>query len=132
MPRDRGTLAAVATIATGLAGTIVDPNGIVGVILFSAAAAAVLFLIARPIARLGLGFSPTRVPPLINWRAIAAIAVAAGALLSLTNLLDENGDAALDRILSDATFLGGLALVATLTLVTLGTAARWAHTALRA
>lgn len=132
MPRDRGTRAALATIATGLAGTIIDPNGIVGLILFSAAAAAVLFLIARPIARRGVGFSPARVPLLISGRAITVIAVAAGTLLSLTNLFDENGDAALDRILNDAAFLGGLALVATLTLVTLGTAARWAHAALSA
>ena len=49
---DRGTLAAVATIAAGLAGTIADPNGIVGLVLFSAAAAAVLYLIARPLANL--------------------------------------------------------------------------------
>jgi len=46
-------------------------------------------------------------------------------------LFDANGDAALGRILNDATFLGGFALVATLALVVLGTAMRWIRTALR-
>jgi hypothetical protein len=131
MPRDRATLAAFAVIATGLAGTIVDPNGVIGVVLFGAAAAAVLFLIARRLARISVGFSPARVPLLVSPRRVAVIAVAAGALLGATNLFDANGDAALGRILNDTTFLGGFALVATLALVVLGTAMRWARTALR-
>jgi hypothetical protein len=123
--RDRPTIAAVAVIAIGLAGTIIDPNGVVGVALFSAAAAAVLYLIARPAARLAGAFSPARVPLLVSWRTLAIIALASGALLGATNLFDENGAAALDRILNDLTFLGGLALIAALALVALGTAIRW-------
>ena len=132
MPRDRGTLAAVSCIAIGLAGTITDPNGIVGLILISAAAGAVLYLIARPLARLSGSFSPAPVPVLVRWRTIAVIAVAAGALLGATNLFDENGSNALDRALNDLTFLGGFALIAALALVALGTAVRWARCALRA
>ena len=99
----------------------------VGVTLFSAAAAAVLYLIARPLARLAGEISPARVPLLVRWRTIAVIAVTAGALLGATNLFDENGSSALDRALSDLTFLGGFALIAALALVALGTAVRWAH-----
>ena len=131
MPRDRATLAAFAIIATGLAGTIVDLNGVIGVVLFGAAAAAVLFLIARPLARIRVGFSPARVPLLVSPRRVAVIAVTAGALLGATNLFDTNDDAALGRILNDTTFLGGFALVATLALVALGTAMHWVRTALR-
>jgi hypothetical protein len=131
MPRDRATVAAFAVIATGLAGTIVDPTGVIGVVLFGAAASAVLFLIARPLAWIRVGFSPARMPLLVSPRAIAVIAVAAGALLGATNLFDANGDAALGRILNDTAFLGGFALVATLALVVLNTAMRWVRTALR-
>jgi hypothetical protein len=124
-PHHRGTVAAIAVIAIGLAGTIIDPNGVVGVVLFGAAATAVLYLIARPLARLAGGFSPARVRPLVEWRTVGIIAIASGALLGATNLFDENGDAALDRILNDLTFLGGFALVAALALLTLGSAVRW-------
>ncbi len=133
---DRGTAAAAGTIAVGLTGTIVDPNGVVGVVLFGAAAAAVLYLIARAVAgsRLRLSSpvrvpSPTRVPMLVRWRTIALMAVGAGALLGATNLFDANGQAASDRVLNDATFLGGFALVAGLALIALGTALRWARSA---
>jgi len=129
MPRDRKTLAAVAVIAVGLTGTIVDPNGVVGVVLFGAAAAALLFLIARPLAGRLRVPSPRRVPMLVRWRTIAVVALAAGALLGATNLFDANGEAALDRILNDVTFLGGFALVAALALVALGTAGRWLRSA---
>ena len=129
MPRDRKTPAAVAVIAAGLAGTIVDPNGVVGVVLFGAAAAALLFLIARPLAHRLRVPSPQRVPMLVRWRTIAVVALAAGALLGATNLFDANGEAALDRILNDFTFLGGFALVAALALLALGTAARWVRSA---
>ena len=129
MPRDRKTPAAVAVIAVGLAGTIVDPNGVVGVVLFGAAAAALLFLIARPVAHRLRVPSPQRVPMLVRWRTIAVVALAAGALLGATNLFDANGEAALDRILNDFTFLGGFALVAALALLALGTAARWVRSA---
>jgi len=126
-------------IAIGLAGTIIDPNGVVGVILFGAAAAALLYLVARPVAHLlrtverpAVGFAPRRVAPVLRWRTIAAIAVGSGALLGATNLFDGNSAEHISRILNDATFLGGFALVATIALVALGTAARWARSAYRA
>ena len=138
IPRDRGTAAAGGTIAVGLAGTIVDPNGVVGVVLFSAAAAAVLYLIVRALSgsRLRLSSpgrlsSPTRVPMLIRWRTAALMAIGAGALLGATNLFAENGQATADRVLNDVTFLGGFALFAALAVVALGTAARWVVTGFR-
>jgi hypothetical protein len=117
-----------------VAGTIIDPNGVVGVTLFSAAAAAALYLFTRPVARLlrATRFSPKRVPFLVGGRTIAAAAVTSGALLGATSLVDENGDAALGRILNDAAFLGGFMLIAAIVLVTLGSGVRWARTASRA
>jgi hypothetical protein len=130
IPRDRGIAAAGGTIAVGLAGTILDPNGVVGIALFSAAATAVLYLMARAVAGTRLRrASPARVPMLVRRCTVALIAVGAGALLSATNLFDANGQAAADRVLNDVTFLGGFALVAALALVALGTAARWILTA---
>ena len=133
------TIVATATIAVGLAGTIIDPNGAVGVILFGAAAVALIYLAARPFARLVRvverptgGFAPRRVAPVLRWRTIAAIALGSGALLGATNLFDSNSNEAMSRILNDATFLGGFALVAAIALVALGTAARWARSAYRA
>ena len=108
-------------------------------LFFSAAAAAVLYLIARPIARVigavrrpGRRFTPKRVPLLMGARAITAAAFAAGALLGATNLFDENGDAVLGRILNDASFLGGFMLIGAIALVALGTALRWTRNAYRA
>ena len=134
----RGTTVATATIAVGLAGTIIDPNGVVGVILFGAAAAALLYLVVRLVARLvrtverpSVGFAPRRVAPVLRWRTIAAIALGSGDLLGATNLFDSNSTEEISRILNDATFLGGFALVAVIALVVVGTAARWARSAYR-
>jgi hypothetical protein len=135
---NRGATIATAVLAVGLAGTIIHPNGAVGVTLFGAAAA-LLYFLARPVARLAgaIGrprarFSPTRIPAVVGPRKVAAMALASGALLGATNLFDENGDAALGRILNDATFLGGFMLIAAIALITLASVARWARTAYRA
>ena len=135
----RGRIIAGAVIAVGLAGTILDPNGVIGVVLFSAAAAALLYLIARPAARLvgAIGrsageFAPTRVPLLVRGRTIGAIALVSGALLGATNLFDENSATRIERILNDATFLGGFMLIAAIVLIALGSTARWARSAYRA
>lgn len=131
-----GRLVAGAVIATGLAGTVIDPDGVVGVTLFGAAAAALLYLIAPLAVRLVAGvrrpagrLAPRRVRLLTGPRTLIAAALGAGALLGATNLFDENGDAALERILNDASFLGGFALVAAIALVLLGTAVRWTRSA---
>jgi hypothetical protein len=136
---NRRTIVATVIIAIGLAGTIIDPNGVVGVSVFGAAAAALLYLLARPVARLirtvqpaSGGFAPRRVAPLLRRRAITAIALGSGALLGATNLFDSNSNEEINRILNDATFLGGFALVAVIALVALGTVARWARSACHA
>jgi hypothetical protein len=133
------TIVPTVIVAIGLAGTIIDPNGVIGVILFGAAAAALLYLVARPVARLvrtverpAGRFAPQRVAPVLRWRTIAAIALGSGALLGATNLFDSNSTEQISRVLNDATFLGGFALVAAVALVALGTAARWARSAYRA
>jgi hypothetical protein len=139
MTRSNRRLAAFTVIAVGLAGTIVDPDGVVGVTLFGAAAAALLFLIGPPIVKLigaagrpNGGFSPRRVPLLVRPRTLAVATLGAGALLGATNLVDSNSDAALERILNDATFLGGLMLIAAMALVLLGSTIRWTRRAYRA
>ena len=133
------TIVATATIAVGLAGTIIDPNGVIGVSLFGAAAASLLYLVARPVARLvrtvqrpSGGVAPKRVAPVLRLRTITAIALGSGALLGTTNLFDSNSNEEINRILNDATFLGGFALVAVIALVALGTVARWARSACHA
>ena len=71
-------------------------------------------------------------PLLLRPRTLVAFALGSGVLLGATNLFDANGDARIDRILNDATFLGGFALVAAIALVALGSAARWTRSAYRA
>ena len=106
-------------------------------ILFSAAAAAVLYSLRDPPpvspARRAPGrrFSPTRVPAARRPAKARRHRLTSGALLGATNLFDENGDAALGRILNDATFLGGFVLIAAIALIALGTATRWARNAYR-
>jgi len=46
---NRGTIVASFALAAGVTGTIVDPNGPAGITLFGVAAAAALYLVARPL-----------------------------------------------------------------------------------
>ena len=46
--RNRGTIIALVLLAAGVAGTVLDPNGPIGVALFGVAAAAAVYLSARP------------------------------------------------------------------------------------
>jgi hypothetical protein len=49
MPRrNRGTIIALALLAGGVAGTVIDPNGPIGITLFGVAAVAAVSLIDRP------------------------------------------------------------------------------------
>ena len=45
---NRGTINALVLVAVGVTGTVLDPTGPVGIALFGVAAAAALYLIARP------------------------------------------------------------------------------------
>jgi hypothetical protein len=47
--RRRGTINILALVAVAVTGTVLDPNGPIGIALFGVAAAAVLYLIARPV-----------------------------------------------------------------------------------
>src|SRR4051794_41171435 len=74
---NRRTILATVIFAFGLAGTIIDPDGIVGVTLFGAAAAALFYLVARSVARLvrvverpSVGLAPRRMAPVLQWRTI--------------------------------------------------------------
>ncbi|HVD90304.1 MAG TPA: hypothetical protein VNB91_15525 [Jatrophihabitantaceae bacterium] len=46
--RNRGTIIALSLFAAGVAGTVLDPNGPIGIALFGVAAAAAVYLSARP------------------------------------------------------------------------------------
>ena len=108
-----GACAAVALIAAGLTGAIVDNNGKVGLALFLAGAAGLLFLIgrrtvraARP--RLHRRQAGTRrtTPSFVGARTIAVAVVAMGALLAATNIFKSTDDDALSRAVNYGAWYG--------------------------
>jgi hypothetical protein len=127
-----GTYAAVALIAAGLTGAIVDNNGKVGFALFLAGAAGLLFLVGRrlvgPLAsRLHRPQVATRltIPRFVGARAIAVAVVAMGALLSATNVFKATDDDALSRALNYGAWYGALLLATSLVAVGIASAGRW-------
>ena len=134
---NRGRIVAGAVIAIGLAGTIIDPNGVVGVMLFGAAAAALLYLVAPTRRPSGRGASGAR--PAGSRRDASGCSSArerssrspwpparcSARPTSSTRTATPRSS----RILNDATFLGGFVLVAAIALVILGTAVRWTRSA---
>ena len=88
---------ATALFASGVAGTIADPNGPVGIVMFGVAATTLLYLIARPVQRaFGLMRKRTLDRPSAQWRTqrqavpavarrgtVAAVVAATGALFTL-------------------------------------------------
>ena len=99
--RDR-TIVAVAMLAAGVAGTIADPNGPVGIVLFGVAAVVLLYLISRPVqGALGLlkGRSlhrpslqlPTRsraIPGVVRGRTVGAVVATMSVLFTLWLMAD--------------------------------------------
>ena len=133
-----GTYAAVALIAAGLTGAIVDNNGNVGLALFLAGAAGLLFLVglllSRPLARrLRRRQVATRstIPSFVGPRTIAVAVVAMGALLSATNVFKATDEDALNRALNYGAWYGALLLATSLVAVGLASMSRWVARATR-
>ena len=89
---NRGTIVASSLLAAGATGTIVDPNGPVGITLFGIAAAAAAYLVVRPFQKAFRRRPPTSRPDAVArrtvaWiarpRTVAAVAAAMGVLFTL-------------------------------------------------
>jgi hypothetical protein len=126
------TFAAVALIAAGLTGAIVDNNGKAGLVLFVAGAAGALFLIGRQLAR---SVAPKvhrpqvaargSVPKIVGGRTIAIAVVSMGVLLSATNVFKATDEDALSRVMNYGAWYGFLLLAISLVGVSVVTASRW-------
>jgi hypothetical protein len=127
---NRGTLVASAALAAGVAGTVADPNGPVGITLFGVAAAAALFLIVSAFRKPRWRF-PTApkhlrhrtLAKVVRGRTVTIVVAAMGVLFTLWLTTD------LARPLVYATWWGFCLLAAWLTAVALLTARRSLHTA---
>ena len=133
-----GTYAAVALIAAGLTGAIVDNNGKFGLALFLAGAAGLLFLVGRRLfgrlsRRLPRRQVATRgaIPSFMGGRTIAVAVVAIGALLSATNVFKATDDDALSRALNYGAWYGALLLATALVAVGIASISRWVSRATR-
>lgn len=89
---NRETIVASALLAAGATGTIVDPNGPVGITLFGVAVAAAAYLVARPLQKaLRRRARASRPEPVarrsVAWiarpRTVATVAAAMGVLFTL-------------------------------------------------
>jgi hypothetical protein len=89
---NRRTVAASALVVAGVTGTIIDPDGPVGITLFGVAAVAVMYLIARlfrkGVRRLVAASRPKPVPRrsvarAVRGRTVAIVMAAMGALFTL-------------------------------------------------
>jgi hypothetical protein len=89
---NRGTIVSSALLAAGVAGTVVDPNGPIGITLFGVAAAAAVYLIARPfrkaVRRVAAAPRPKSVPHrtvvrVVRGRTVALVVAATGVLFAL-------------------------------------------------
>ena len=128
-----GTLVAFALIAAGLAGTIVDNNGRIGLALFVAGAGAAVFLVGRRLARRLRGLEMRRprvagrgpIPRIGGVRTIAIVVVAMGALLSATNVFKATDEDALSRALNNGAWYGFLLLAVSMVVLSAAAAGRW-------
>jgi hypothetical protein len=71
---NRGTIVASSLLAAGATGTIVDPNGPVGITLFGVAVAAAAYLVARPFQKALRRRAPASRPDPVARRTVAWIA----------------------------------------------------------
>jgi hypothetical protein len=134
--RHVGTFVALALIAAGLTGTIVDNDGKVGLALFVTAAAGVVFLAGRWLAtspgprvatvkvrrpQMSRGGQAQRI---VSGRSVAVAVVAMGVMLSATNVFKADDDG-LGRALNYGAWYGFLLLAVSLVAVSVVTARRW-------
>lgn len=70
---NRGTINALVLVAVGVTGTVLDPTGPVGVALFGVAAAAALYLIARPVRKAVRRLAAARRPRAMHHRTVVSV-----------------------------------------------------------
>ncbi len=133
-----GTSVGVALITAGLAGTIIDNDGKVGLTLFVAGAAGLAFLIGRRLApALPHGGHRLRLPPkgpipkVVGWRTIAVAVAAMGILLSSANVFKATDEDAVSRALNYGAWYGFLLLALSLVGVSMVVVGRWLGTPIR-
>lgn len=89
---NRGTIVASSLLAAGVTGTIIDPNGPVGITLFGVAVAAAAYLVARPLIKALRRHVPASRPDrvarrTVTWiarpRTVAKVAAAMSALFTV-------------------------------------------------
>ena len=71
---NRGTIVASSLLAAGVTGTIVDPNGPVGITLFGVAVAAAAYLVGRPLQKIVRRRAPASRPEPVGRRSVVSIA----------------------------------------------------------
>ena len=127
---NRGNIVASSALAVGVTGTVVDPNGPVGITLFGLAVAATGYLVARPLRKIvHRRAAAPRLEPAsrrtVAWtarpRTMATVVAAMGVLFTLWLTID------MTRPLVYACWWGGCLLAAWLVAVI----ARTAHRSLR-
>jgi hypothetical protein len=129
--RNRRTINTLALIAAAITGTVLDPNGPIGIALFGVAVAAALLLIARPVrkvVRRGAAARPKSMPhrtvvSVVRGRTVALVAAATAVLFVVWLSLD------MSRTLVYATWWGFSLLAAWLIGVGVLTARRSLRTA---
>jgi hypothetical protein len=93
----RGTVGAWVLLAAGVIGTVLDPDGPVGITLFGVAAVAALYLVARPFRKAVRRFAaaPSRTPAprrtvarVVRGRRVTMIVAAMGALFTVWLTVD--------------------------------------------
>ena len=88
--KNRRSFVAAALLVAGVTGTVVDPDGPVGIALFGVAAAAVAYLLARPARRIVRRLAATSRPSttctvhgVVRGRTVALVVTAMAALFTL-------------------------------------------------
>lgn len=94
--RNRGTIIALVLFVAGLAGTVLDPNGPIGIALFGVAAAAAVYLSVRPFRNAVLQLVAARpksmprrtVVSVVRGRTVAVVAAATAVLFAVWLAVD--------------------------------------------
>lgn len=88
--KNRRSLVAAVLLVAGVTGTVVDPDGPVGIALFGVAVAAVAYLLARPARRIVRRLAATSRPSttrtvhgVVRGRTVAVVAIAMAVLFTL-------------------------------------------------
>jgi hypothetical protein len=94
--RNRGTINTLALIAVAVTGTVLDPNGPIGIALFGVAAAAAVYLSVRPVRNAVRRLAATRpksmprrtVASVVRGRTVVVVAAATAVLFAVWLAVD--------------------------------------------